>query len=225
MKLAVAILIVTTLASCEEDSTVVPPVPQAPSSLTASLHSEGIALNWLDNSSNETRFEVESAIETGNYQPLSILTINQTSFTHRNLEPVRYYKYRVRACNDVGCSAWSNESGRRAAYIPFAPSFVSVVATAITQNQATLVADVETGATQTQLWFEYVPAGQSFGNAQRTQAVLLEPRYDSEGFLDESRGSSFIFNLTPGAAYTFRALALNGMGADTSSTITFTTRP
>jgi hypothetical protein len=224
MKFVATALLLATVAGCENDSSGIPPVPEAPSSLIASTHSQGIALNWLDNSAREAAFEIEYAVETGSYQPLAMLAANQTTYTHTNLEPVRYYKYRVRACNAVGCSPWSNEAGRRASYVPFVPDIIRAVAVSVTSNQATLVADLSTGAARTLLWFEYVLAGQSFDRVQGTEAIVLEPLYDPEGFLRDSRGSSFIFNLTFGATYNFRAIAENGVGADTSAVVTFTTR-
>jgi hypothetical protein len=90
-------------------------VPTPPSSLTIlpGTFSNGNTENlliWLDNSGNETRFEVERAFGTPtNYAAIGTTAANETSFSDRVTASGRYY-YRVRACNAVGCSEYASEA-------------------------------------------------------------------------------------------------------------------
>lgn len=79
--------------------------PAAPTNLRASASGKGaIKLTWVDNSNNETRFEITRS-------PTASLTVgtNVTSYTDRGLTKGTPYIYQVRACNGVSdCSTWSN---------------------------------------------------------------------------------------------------------------------
>ncbi|GAA3951034.1 zinc-dependent metalloprotease family protein [Hymenobacter algoricola] len=90
-------------------------VPAMPSSLTiipdpfvngSSQH----ILTWYDNSTNETRFEVERSFNTNtSYQPLTTTGTNESNTVTSVSVSGRYY-YRVRACNAVGCSEYATEA-------------------------------------------------------------------------------------------------------------------
>ena len=115
----------TTAAGCSSSATssiVVNPIINAPSSLTATAVSTSqINLSWVDNSTNNTSFRIERALNVGG--PFSILTTvaeNATTFSNTGLSPATTFFYRVIAQNNTGgFSANSN------------------VATATTQNNAT----------------------------------------------------------------------------------------
>ena len=224
MNRVVALMLLLVTASCEDDTVVVEPTPIAPAVLIASPHSEGIALAWADKSENETEFQLEYAIETGDYSLLATLPANTTTFTHKNLTAPLYHKYRIRACNAVGCSDWSNESGRRAQYRPTPPEIVLLRSFSVVTDQAILGADFHTGALQTMFSVQHVRAGESFANALTTEAIAVEPSFNAEGVLGTSSGSGRVFNLSPGTTYSFRAIVRNALGVDTSHVETFTTR-
>jgi hypothetical protein len=83
------------------------PQPLAPSNLIRDVvNIDGrnhFRLRWTDNSSTETHYEVERRT-TGSFVLIASLPANSTQFA----EPVTvgHPRYRVRACNASGCSAW-----------------------------------------------------------------------------------------------------------------------
>jgi PKD repeat protein len=96
--------------------------PVAPTNLSASVQTIGkgttrtliVTLTWTDNSSNESGFVVERCTQTGkgktsacNYAPLATVGVGVTSYVDQTV--YGSYKYRVRAYNANGYSAYSNE--------------------------------------------------------------------------------------------------------------------
>ena len=75
--------------------------PAAPSNLTATaVDQHDIRLNWQDNSSNETGFEINNGVvsrEAG---------AGSTTYTWGGLAPGTYMCFKVRAYNSAGDSAW-----------------------------------------------------------------------------------------------------------------------
>jgi serine protease AprX len=91
--------------------------PAAPTSLTGTvLTSTSIRLNWVDNANNETGFLVERCTGSSctNFAPLptagstSTVGANVTTYTDTGLVRGTRYRYRVRAFNATGNSAYSN---------------------------------------------------------------------------------------------------------------------
>ena len=83
-------------------------IPAAPTGLNAFLNSSGlINITWVDNSSNETRFEVQmrSGTTTG-FTTLGNTGANSTTYIETS-HPAGTYYYQVRACNGAGCSAFA----------------------------------------------------------------------------------------------------------------------
>jgi predicted esterase len=86
-----------------------PPVPAAPSTLTGVPTTSSVTINWLDNSTNETGFDVEQSIgNTNNFQVLATVAAGTTSYVDDELFAHTSYTYRVRARNVTGFSAYSN---------------------------------------------------------------------------------------------------------------------
>ena len=94
-------------------TTIAPPPPAtppaAPSNLTAKLKGSTADLAWADNSSNETRFEVQRSTG-GSFQTIATLAANTTKFSDFSLARRTTYTYRVSACNAAGCSQPSNSA-------------------------------------------------------------------------------------------------------------------
>jgi hypothetical protein len=88
-----------------------PAVPAAPSNLTASAVSRSqINLAWMDNASNESGFYIERCRGSTctNFTQIATVGANVTSFADTGLIARTTYRYRVRAYNDSGNSAYSN---------------------------------------------------------------------------------------------------------------------
>jgi ELWxxDGT repeat protein len=85
--------------------------PVAPSGLLAvGVSASQIDLQWSDNSPNESAddgFRVERAQGNGDFVQIASLAANAVTYTDRNLQPGRFYTYRVRAANTVGPSAYA----------------------------------------------------------------------------------------------------------------------
>jgi len=84
--------------------------PLAPSSLVASaVSSSQIDLNWVDNASDETNYEVERSLDDVNFSLVPPpLGANVTSYSDSGLAASTAYFYRVRATNANGASDYSN---------------------------------------------------------------------------------------------------------------------
>jgi serine protease AprX len=88
-----------------------PSVPAAPTSLTAvALSATSIRLNWADNSTNETGFEIQrcSGRRCTSFATITTVGANATTYTDSSLVKATSYTYRVQATNLIGDSAWSN---------------------------------------------------------------------------------------------------------------------
>ncbi|HEV8367731.1 MAG TPA: fibronectin type III domain-containing protein [Pyrinomonadaceae bacterium] len=87
------------------------PAPNAPSNLSAdAVSSSQINLSWTDNSGDETEFKIErcQGNNCSNFVQIATVGANVTSFPNTGLSPSTRYRYRVRASNAVGDSAYSN---------------------------------------------------------------------------------------------------------------------
>jgi hypothetical protein len=85
-------------------------VPAAPTNLTATpLSRNSIQLEWVDNSSTETRFRIERGTNPDFTAGLKVINVaaNTTSVVDGNLDPNTKYYYRVRAFNGEGYSGGS----------------------------------------------------------------------------------------------------------------------
>ncbi len=84
-------------------------VPEAPSNLVASTAGcDQINLTWQDNSDNEDEFRIDRSVDGTNFTQIGTVPANQTTYSDTGLEQNTTYWYRVRACNAVGCSDYSN---------------------------------------------------------------------------------------------------------------------
>lgn len=111
-----------------------PTLPTAPklSSLTT-ISERQITLRWSDRSAHETGFAIErcQASQCTNFAPIATVAANETSYQDTTLVADSYYRYRVRAYNSGGNSAYSALLGRRTG--PNPPGNLSATVTAPTQ--------------------------------------------------------------------------------------------
>jgi len=88
-----------------------PTAPSAPSGLTATAVSKSeINLTWTDNAGNETGFKIErcKGSTCTNFTQIATVAANATSYSNTKLSASTTYRYRVRAYNAAGNSAYSN---------------------------------------------------------------------------------------------------------------------
>jgi hypothetical protein len=93
-------------------TTQAPPLPQAPSNLSADATIPGqINLSWTDSGPDETLFRIErKAGAAGAWVEIGSTSANVTTFTSTGLAPSTTYFFRVRASNAGGDSGYSNEA-------------------------------------------------------------------------------------------------------------------
>jgi hypothetical protein len=104
-------------AAAQDGLTVVPAdeaspggAPAAPTGLqTRLVMPNQVDLAWTDNRANETGFEIQRRGPTGDFTRIALVAANTTRFIDFAVSPNTRYTYRVRAQNDTGPSAWSNE--------------------------------------------------------------------------------------------------------------------
>jgi hypothetical protein len=87
-----------------------PAIPAAPSDLAATvISSTQVTLVWTDNSSNETAFRIQRKVGPGGtWKVIKTVRMNITTYTDTSVRGGGTYRYRVRAVNASGRSAWSN---------------------------------------------------------------------------------------------------------------------
>jgi hypothetical protein len=88
-----------------------PPVPAAPSNLTANAgNATTVLLSWTDNSNNEDGFRIERCTNNNctNFVQIAQAGPNTVNFVNGGLARNTRYRYRVRAFNASGNSAYSN---------------------------------------------------------------------------------------------------------------------
>jgi hypothetical protein len=93
--------------------------PDAPSGLVAAAGGpDSIDIDWLDNSDNESSFEVQSSPDGISWSTIVTLAANVTAYTDNGLLPDTEYFYRTRSGNGAGDSAWSNTASATTDSLP-----------------------------------------------------------------------------------------------------------
>jgi PKD repeat protein len=93
-------------------------LPSAPDNLTASAISRSqINLLWTDNANNETGFKIErcAGATCTNFAQIATVGANGLNFSNTGLKRNTTYRYRVRASNASGNSAYSNIASAKTA--------------------------------------------------------------------------------------------------------------
>lgn len=105
-RLALAGLGVCVLAAC--DTTSPPRPPEPPAVLTAAPRSDHeVTLDWGLADDKAKEVQLERANGAGGFTLLTTLASSATSYVDASLSAATTYQYRVRACNDGGCSAYA----------------------------------------------------------------------------------------------------------------------
>ena len=84
-------------------------VPRPPAGLSANESgATGMDLEWEDRSDNERWFEIQRRRPGSAWSMIATPDANRTTYADSGLSPETEYEYRIRACNTLGCSRYSN---------------------------------------------------------------------------------------------------------------------
>ena len=183
-------------------------VPSPPSGLNAVAQNDSqIQLTWTDNSDNENNFVLQrSQGDDQHFADLITLDANTTSYTDSNLTKKTRYYYQVKARNEVGDSAWSNESSDTTKDTkPTAPTLT--VANGVSYNEIDLQ------------WTDNSNNEDGFRIERQIPTGWLVVGYQNANlktFQDKS-------GLSPQTTYTYRVVAYNNGGDSPSNSLSGTT--
>lgn len=82
--------------------------PEAPSGLVALGSGSLVRLSWIDNSDDETGFEIQRRTGDGPFVLIGTVGANVTSFADTSPTPANSLSYRVRAVGATGPSVWAS---------------------------------------------------------------------------------------------------------------------
>lgn len=185
-------------------------LPGDPTGLTAVASETSVQLSWVDNSTNETGFEVQARVgQFGAYGTVTTTAANATAYIHTGLTPGEKYTYHVRAVRVGGASNWSAESSATIS-IPVPPTPSGVSANAVSETQINVSwADV-TGE-----------------DGYRVEIAAPSAGFTLAGQVGEGVVTLSATGLTANTAYRFRVIAWNAGGNSSPSVevsaTTFTT--
>jgi fibronectin type 3 domain-containing protein len=95
----------------DDSATTVAVLPLPPSGLTATAVSPTrVNLAWTDNSNNETAFAIFRKAPGGDFVKIATCVPNTTTYADMSVAATTTYVYRIRATNNVGASAGTNEA-------------------------------------------------------------------------------------------------------------------
>lgn len=189
-------------------------VPSAPSGLTAALGNYGgVRLSWIDMSSDESAFEVEREfVSTGTRTILSAaagaeLLIDLAA-------PSGSLRYRVRACNSAGCSAWS---ATVSIDVPSSgPTVATLAPQGVAADGAILQASVDPQGLSSDVWFLWA-TNPALSGATQTPTITI------------AAGASptivpqMVTGLSASTTYYVRAVGVNAQGRTDGAVVSFTT--
>lgn len=102
-------------------------VPDKPTELVVTeVSTDRVRIEWKDNADNETGFRIERKTENGDFTEIATVRANVTNYTNTSLRNRTEYTYRVRAYNNTGNSAFSNEVKTVTSIVPEAPDRLTV---------------------------------------------------------------------------------------------------
>ena len=192
-----------------------PTAPATPTGATANAtSSSAIDVTWVDQSNNETGFDVERAMgSSGPFVLISTTPADATTFTDQGLAPATQYCYRIRAINNTESS---NYTSQVCATTQSAPPLVPA---APTQLNASVLSDVLISLD----WID---------QAQNENGFEVERAMGSAGSFSPiatTAANTAVFDdsgLTPATQYCYRVRAFNNAGnSDNSNEICATTDP
>lgn len=171
--------------------------PKQPSSLVAAVSAPTtITLTWVDNSTNESGFELWRSTTgiSGTYTLLATVAANATTAPDAGLAAGKQYCYRVRAigAGSIPPSAFSNKSCATTPAAPAAPTGLTAA-----QSSPTVISLAWTDKSSNEAGFEI---WRSTTGASGTYDLLLTTAANTKSVDDTG--------LTPGAEYCYKVRAV-----------------
>ncbi len=168
--------------------TTTPPIPAAPSGLTAiATSSSTINLGWIDNANNEIGQRIERSVgSNANYSFLTNVGAGITAFTDTGLVDGTLYYYRIKAFNTGGFSTYSNE---QSAITPL-NSPTALTATAVSSSQINLTW-TDTSASESGYRIEQSPVD----DLHYTEIYVTAPNVTSYNATGLSEGTKYYYRV------------------------------
>jgi titin len=194
-----------------------PPPPTVPGNFAAAVEEDGdVVLTWSD-ATNETGYQLHRALapEGGTVSGNALIAspaADVTTYTDESTVVGTRYRYRLRACNAVGCSAWVT------LYVlvpapPPPPTPTDFAAILDEDGNVALTWTDVAGETGYQLQRALAPEGGSISG----NATIASPAANATAFTDQS---------TPyDTRYRYRVRACNAGGCSSYATLFFVTTP
>lgn len=185
-------------------------LPVPPTSLTASAASASqINLTWLDNSSNESGFQIERSTDGVTFSQVASVGVGVKAYSNTGLTGSTAYTYRVRAFNALGSSDPTNNASATTLtpQLPAAPDTLTAGVASSTQINLTW-ADRSTNETGFRI--ERSTNGGAYSMIATAGSNVTS--YASTG-------------LTANTSYSYRVLATNADGTSGYSNVATATTP
>ncbi|MCC2667927.1 MAG: putative secreted protein, partial [Armatimonadetes bacterium] len=188
-------------ASNQVSATTQPGAPAPPTSLFAFAHTGGgVDLVWDDGSFNETTFKIERATGAGAFAQIDTTPANAEAYLDLSAAPSTQYRYRVRASNSGGDSAFSNiATVTTPAGAPLAPTALAVSVFSSSELRLTW-SDSSTNEANFKIDRRVAPG--SFAEVAQVDSNVTS-------FADTG--------LTPNTTYIYRVRATNALGSSAPS--------
>ncbi len=93
--------------------------PQKPSNpSTSNVQARSIDVHWTDNSNNETAFQVFMQVSGGEFAHIGDAPADNTGFRAQGLRPETTYRFKIRAVNAAGASAFTSRTSAKTKKLP-----------------------------------------------------------------------------------------------------------
>ena len=186
--------------------TTTPPIPIAPTGLTAIVTSSStISLGWMDNANNEVGTRIERSVgSNGNYTLLTTVVLNTTSFTDTGLLDGTQYYYRVLAFNTGGSSTYSNEQSA----VTTLNSPTSLTATTVSSSQINLTW-CDTSSSESGYKIEQSPVD----NLHYTEVATVGPNVTAYSATGLTEGTKYYYRVRA-----YNAIAISGYSSEKNAT-------
>lgn len=178
-------------------------VPSAPTGLTATaMASDQINLSWTDNADNEDGFRIERRSGAGSFTEIVAVGPNINNYTNTGLAASSTYTYRVRAYNQLGSSAYSNEAAAATPAAPVLPAAPGNLTATALSYQEILLNWADTAFNESGFRIEAKTGLNPFA-----EIATIGPDVTSFS----------VAGLSPSTQYTYRVLAYNPAGVSAYS--------